>query len=234
MSRQIRDAFAERQAIGLNGATAAKGGGETRSRGEIGEGAGARGGEAVLLHEPLRECFGGLEPGGFLVWAPDAQTVFVEQVHDAQGQGVVRPDDGEVGAVFPGKGLKGGQVFRAKADALDEGAVLCEAFLCDARVAGGAPEAGDVGGLRQLPNQGVLAAARANDQNLHRRDSIRNWHGPPKEFASPCGEGRITRRPSPGQSSQGRGGTRPYRQRWGSPGALQNCNIPAGHLAGFV
>ena len=106
----------------------------------------------------------------------------LEQVHDAQRQGVVRPDDGEVDAVLPGEGQEGGQVFGAKLDALDRGAVLCQAFLGDASIAGRAPEAGDVGRLRQLPNQGVFAAARANDQNLHRRRFNQEPAGAPKEI----------------------------------------------------
>ena len=96
--------------------------------------------------------------------------MLAEQIHDAERQRVVGSDDGEVGVVLPGEGMEGGQVFRAEVDALDRGAVLCQAFLRDAGVAGRAPEAGNVRRLRQLPNQGVLAAAGADDQNLHRRD----------------------------------------------------------------
>ena len=107
----------------------------------------------------------------------------LEQVHDAERQGIVRADDGEVGVVLPGEGQEGGQVFGAKVDALDQGAVLGQAFLRDAGIAGRAPEAGDVGRLRQLPNQGVFAAAGANDQNLHRRRLNQEPARTPKEFA---------------------------------------------------
>ena len=69
-----------------------------------------------------------------------------------------------------GEGQQAGQVFGAEVDALDQGAVLRQAFLGDAGIAGRAPEAGDVRRLRQFPDQGVLAAAGADDQNLHRRD----------------------------------------------------------------
>ncbi len=119
-----QDAFAERQTVGFDGATSAERGGEARSGGGIGEGAGAGGRDAVFLHEPLGEDLGGFELGGLLVRAPDAQAVLLPEVHDAERQGIVRPDDGEVGAVFLGEGAQAGQVLRAEVDALDGGAVL--------------------------------------------------------------------------------------------------------------
>ena len=98
-----QDAFAQRQAVGFDGATSAQRGGKARRGGGVGEGARARGGDAVLLHEPLGEDFGGLELGGLPVRAPDAQPVFLPQIHDAQRQRIVRADDGEVGVVAPGR-----------------------------------------------------------------------------------------------------------------------------------
>ena len=47
--------FAERQAVGFDGATATERGGESRSQREIRESACAGGGDAILLHELLRE-----------------------------------------------------------------------------------------------------------------------------------------------------------------------------------
>ena len=85
--------------------------------------------------------------------------------------------------VLPREGQEGGQVFGAKLDALDRGAVRGQAFLGDASIAGRAPKASDVGRLRQLPNQGVFAAARANDQNLHRGDSSRNRQERQRKYA---------------------------------------------------
>ena len=66
--------------------------------------------------------------------------------------------------LLPGKGQQGGQVVGAEVDALHRVAAFCEAFLRYAGVAGRAPKPGDVRRLCQLPNQGVLAAAGANDQ----------------------------------------------------------------------
>ena len=43
-----QDAFAQGQAVGFHGATAAQGGGESRGGGGVVEGARARGGDAVL------------------------------------------------------------------------------------------------------------------------------------------------------------------------------------------
>ena len=118
------DAFAQGEAVGFDGAAPAQGGGEARGGGRIGEGAGARGGDAIFLHELLGEDLGGLEPGGLLVRAPDAQAILLEQIHDAQGEGVVGADDGEVGALFLGEGEQAGEVFGAEGDAFDGRAVL--------------------------------------------------------------------------------------------------------------
>ena len=105
-----------------------------------------------------------------LVWAPDAPTVLLPQIHDAQRQRVVRPDDGEVGAVLPGEGEEAGQVFRAQVNALDGRAVLRQAFAGDAGIAGRAPHLRNMGRLRQFPNQCVLAPAGADDEDFHGRD----------------------------------------------------------------
>ena len=96
--------------------------------------------------------------------------VLPEQIHDAQGQRVVRPDDRKVGPVLPGKGAQGGQVFGAQAHALDGPVVGGQALAGDACVAGGAPHPRDTGGLRQLPDQRMFATARTYDENLHAPD----------------------------------------------------------------
>ena len=144
MSRQIKHAFAERQAVGFDGATSAQRGGEARGGGEIGEGARARGRDAVLLHEPLREDLRGFELSGLLVRAPDAPAVLLPQIHDAQRQRIVRPDDREVGALLLREGTEPGQILRAEVDALDGRAVFRQAFPGDAGIARRAPHLRDV------------------------------------------------------------------------------------------
>ena len=65
------------------------------------------------------------------------------------------------------EGQQAGQVFGAEAHALDQVAVLRQAFLGDAGVARRAPHLRDVRRLGEFPDQGVLAPAGADDQNLH-------------------------------------------------------------------
>ena len=123
--------------------------------------------DAVFLHELLRENFGRLELRRLLVRPPDAQAVFLEQIHDAQRQRIVRPDDGEVGFLFLREREQLRQIFRADVDAFDRRAVFREAFLRDAGVARRAPHLRDVRRLRQFPDQRVLASARTDDENFH-------------------------------------------------------------------
>ena len=98
--------------------------------------------------------------------------------------GLSGPDDGEVGLLLLGEGEQRGQIFRAEVDAFDRGAVPGQPFLRDAGVARGAPQLRDVRRLRQLPNQGVFASARADDQNLHRRRLNQEPAGAQKQIAT--------------------------------------------------
>ena len=88
------------------------------------------------------------------------------KVHDAQGQGVIRANNGEVG-LFLGQGEQAGQIVGGNVDALDQGAAFCQPFVGDAGIARRGPELGDMRGLGQLPNQRVLAATGANHEEFH-------------------------------------------------------------------
>ena len=110
-----QDAFAERQAVRFDGATASKRSRKAGRGGGIREGAGARGRDAMFLHEPLGEDFGRLKLGGLLARAPDAPPILLPQIYNTERERVVRPDDGEVGALFLGEGAEPGQIFRTQA-----------------------------------------------------------------------------------------------------------------------
>ena len=64
----------------------------------------------------------------FWFGAPDAQAVFLEQIHDAERERIVRADDGEIDFLFLREGEQLGQIFRAEVDAFDRAtAVLAPA-----------------------------------------------------------------------------------------------------------
>jgi hypothetical protein len=96
--------------------------------------------------------------------------VFLEQIDNAHGEGIVRADDSKIGFLFLGEFQQSGQVFGAQADALDGFVIAGEAFLGHPGVTGRAPHTGEVRRLRQFPNQGVLATARADDQQFHAKE----------------------------------------------------------------
>ena len=119
--RANQNAFAERQAVGLHGAFAVQ---RCRqmpwpptSPAVKRPGRGRR--DAVFLHEVLGENLGRLELRGLLVRPPDAQAVFLEQIHDAQRERIVRPDDGEIDFLFLREREQLGQILRADVHALD-------------------------------------------------------------------------------------------------------------------
>ena len=164
-----QNAFAERQTIGFHRAFAIQRSREFLCQSRGGKRSSACGRDAVFLHEILGENFGRLELRGFLVRSPDPPAVFLEQIHDAQRQRIVRPDDGEFDFLFLRKGEQLRQIPGAKVHALDERGIFCQPFLCDAGVARRAPQLCDVRRLRQFPHQRVFASARADDKNFHCR-----------------------------------------------------------------
>ena len=72
--------------------------------GDIGKSAGAGSGDAVLFHEILRKDLGGLELRRLVVRPPDAQAVFLKQIHDAEGEGIIRANDRQISTFFQRKG----------------------------------------------------------------------------------------------------------------------------------
>src|ERR1019366_6047107 len=120
-----------------------------------------------------------LELRGFLVRPPYSQSVFLEQIHDAERERIVRANDGEVGFLFLRKREQLRQILRAEIHTLDQRRIFGESFLCDARIARRAPHLRDVRRLRQFPNQRVFASARTDDENFHEIlfDRLCGWRG---------------------------------------------------------
>jgi hypothetical protein len=160
-------AFAQSQPVRFDGAFPAQFGREFFGWAGGGENLRARGGDSMLLHEVLGKGFRGLKLGGPAVWPPNAQAVLLKEVHNAQGQRIVRPNDREINSMFLGQRKQGRQVFRRDIGALDWRSVARQALGSDAGVARRAPQACGTRRLSQLPHQRVFASARPNDQDFH-------------------------------------------------------------------
>ena len=109
----------------------------------------------VLGHQILGKDFAGLDDGGVRPGAEGGDARILQGVHHAQGQGVVRGHHDEVHRVLLGPGHHGLHVRGLDGHALGH--------LGDAPVARGAVQLGHLGTLSQLPADGVLTAASADD-----------------------------------------------------------------------
>ena len=103
---------------------------------------------------------------GFFIRAPNPQAARFEKIDDAERERIIRPHNSEVGFVFFGELEKRGKILSSDRDILHERAVL-QSFKSNAGIARGAPELHRVWRLRELPNEGVFAAAGTEDQYLH-------------------------------------------------------------------
>ena len=111
-----QNAFAQREAVGFHYAFAEAGGEFLRSSNVV-KCPGSGGGNAVFLHESLGENLGRFELRRLLVHAPDSQAVLLEQIHDAERQRIVRPDDGKIHFLLLREGKQLGQILRTDVDA---------------------------------------------------------------------------------------------------------------------
>ena len=118
-------------------------------------------GEGLAAFE-LRRCCGRTE---------GLETVCLEAVDDAAGQGIVGADDGQADVALFGEGDQAVD-FGAELIALGYGRIDADVDqfgqIRHAGVAGGDVEFVDARALRQLPHQGVFAPSLADDQCVHR------------------------------------------------------------------
>ena len=117
------------------------------------------GGNTVALHEELSKALAAFHLGGGLGGAEDGILALLEFVNDTGYERDFRADDGEVGTDAVGDLEHGVYALHVAGEALG--------FVADAAIAGNAIELLHAGRLLQLPNQCVLAATAANDQDLH-------------------------------------------------------------------
>ncbi len=112
------------------------------------------GGDAVFLHQVLREHLGGLDAGSSLVRAKGRDAHCCQCVHHAQRQRVILRHDHIIKLFLGSKGHHGLYVRR-----LD---VLAFGIIADAAVTRSAPDLAAVRALLQCLDDGVLAAAAAD------------------------------------------------------------------------
>src|SRR5439155_7020405 len=105
----------------------------------------------------------GAEPGGG------------EAVDEAEGQRQLGADDGEIDVAFLREAQEPLHIVGGDRHALR--------LLDDAGVAGRTVERADAGALPELPHQGVLAPAAADDEHAHQ---WRKWRTLVKTMATPC------------------------------------------------
>ena len=125
----------------------------------VGEGLAGGGGGAAGGADFLGEGLGGLEAGGGAAGAEGEDAALAQDVGDAFGEGGLGADHHEIDGVF---GAEGEDLLAVEDVEGDAGRLLG-----DAGVAGGAPEAVAFRVLREGPGQGVLAAAAAEDEDVH-------------------------------------------------------------------
>ena len=155
------DTLACRQAVGLddNRSTLLAQVGEGRFQfGEIGVRAGR---DVVPCQEIFGEGFGAFQLRGALVRSEAAQAARLKVVHYAGDQGGLGAHDGQSHSIVLSEIRQCGEIHHI------DGHVFKAGFLPGAGIAGGNIDRLHVCRLGSLPRQCVLAAAAADDQNIH-------------------------------------------------------------------
>ena len=119
----------------------------------------ARRGDAVPRQERLGEGLGRLQLRGLGRGSETGDARRGQTVGQAGGQRHLRPHHHQIGADFAGQGRQPLGVVGL------DGAKLAQ--LLDARIAGRGDQAFDQRRLGDLPGQGVFAAARSDEKNVH-------------------------------------------------------------------
>jgi hypothetical protein len=87
----------------------------------------------------LRENFGRFKLCRLLVRPPNPQAVFLEQIHNAERERIVRPDDGEFDFLLLREREQFRQIICADVDALDGFLRFLRSLLFNSRIARRAP-----------------------------------------------------------------------------------------------
>ena len=124
---------------------------------------GGGGGHPGCGHDLFGEGLAALDPGGGGAGAKGGYASGHKGVDDPLGERVIRADHHEVDPLALGKIHQRLEVVQREGDVLAEAAC--------AGVAGHAEQPGKAGRTSDLPGQGVLAAARSDQQHMHKESS---------------------------------------------------------------
>lgn len=125
-----------------------------------------RGGNVIFCHQALGENLAGLNDRRVFSGAEGGDAPRLHGVHHAQGQRVIRGDHDEINLMLRRPIHHGRYIGGLNGDALGQGG--------DTAVARGTEEGFDLRAFGQGPDEGVLAAAAANDKNVHCMTSIQD------------------------------------------------------------
>src|SRR5439155_21182240 len=128
-------------------------------RGEGGEGAACRCGDAGVSHDFFCECLGGLDPRSGLAGPEHGVTAGPQGIRQTGGEGAFGSDDGEVDAVLLHRFYNVSNLSNLQFEILAE--------LRGAGIAGSGEQVGVGGVALQRPAERVLAPAAADDQDSH-------------------------------------------------------------------
>src|SRR5258705_8007189 len=124
-----------------------------------------RRGDPMALHEFFGEALARLELSGGASGAKRAPSAELEFIDHTQGKWQFRPDDRQVGFHALGHGHEGVHALHISRKALG--------LLRDPSVAGRAIDLADAWRLAQLPDEGMLTSATADDENFHNSGQTR-------------------------------------------------------------
>jgi hypothetical protein len=155
----------------------------------VGGNAGHGRGDVGFGHDLLGERLGSLQLGSFLTGAEHRNTGFADGIGNTGSQWGLGSNHNQVHTQLGGEGGHGFRVVPVNSVRGNE--------FADARVAGGRVDLGDVGVFKQRADNGVFAAAWANDEYLH---------GFKGTLCRPRGLSCVTHRTLAGLSSRHRAG----------------------------
>ena len=121
----------------------------------VGKGLVLGGRDVVLFHQFLRECFAGFQNGGIGPGTESRDASCLQGIYHSKGQGIIRSDHNKVHGVLLGPSHHSLYIGGLDGHTLGH--------LGNAPVAGGAVQLRNFGALGQLPADGVLTPASADD-----------------------------------------------------------------------
>ena len=153
------DALAQGEPVGLDDGGQRRGLKIVQRRLHLGKGLVCRGGDLITVHQILGKSLAALDNGGLFVGAEAGNARRLKRVDRAEYERIIRRDNGKIDRVCLCKFDDDGDIFGADGNALG--------VRGDAAVAGQGPDVGDGGTFAQLADDGMLAPARADNNQIH-------------------------------------------------------------------